>query len=171
MSMTVHPTAISGPSTLENAAVAREDRKGGEIVEEVDDSGLEIMTAAEASQMLTRRALGRLAFAYESWPVILPVNYIYVEPTVVIRTGPGAKLSAAPFKAVAFEVDDVDPLGNWGWSVLVQGPAFDITDADEERCRALRALPVRPSAPGVRDHWLTVTAVRISGRRFGPVPQ
>jgi uncharacterized protein len=135
-----------------------------------DDDGLEVLSNAEALRLLASHQVGRLAFAHETWPVILPVNYVYQEPTIVIRTGPGAKLEDVPMTSVAFEVDAADPAGTWGWSVLVQGPAFDITDAWDERSRHLRQLPVRPWAPGVRDHWLTVTAVRLSGRRFGPVP-
>jgi len=57
------------------------------------------------------------------------VNYIFEEPNVVIRTAPGAKLEFAPMTGVAFEVDDAVPGGEWGWSVLVQGPALDITEA------------------------------------------
>lgn len=143
---------------------------GGEHMEASGDSQIEILTTKEIGRLLAQQSLGRLAFAHESWPVILPVNYVYVEPTVVMRTGLGTKLSAVPFKAVAFEVDTADPLGHWGWSVLIQGPAFDITEADDEHSRELRALPVRPSAPGEHDHWLMVSATHLSGRRFGPVP-
>ena len=77
----------------------------------------------------------------------------------------------APLTAVAFEVDAADTSGAWGWIRLVQGPAFDSTDALAARSRRLRQLPVQPWAPGARDHWLTVTAVRLSDRAFGVVPE
>ena len=38
---------------------------------------------------------------------------------------------------------------------------------NDERSQRLRQLPVRSWAPGVRDHWLTITAVQLAGRRFG----
>src|ERR1700676_3544731 len=72
---------------------------------------LEPLSAAEASQLLRTHQLGRLVFVYESCPVVMPVNYVFEDPTVVIRTDLGAKLIAAPFHAVAFEIDEADPSG------------------------------------------------------------
>jgi hypothetical protein len=129
------------------------------------------LTSSESAALLRSHRQGRLVFAYESWHVVMPVNYVIEDPTVVIRTDVGAKLSAAPFQAVAFEIDDADPAGAWGWSVLAQGPAFDITEATDERSEYLRSLPVAPWPVGVHAHWLTMTAVRLSGRRFGPIPE
>ena len=54
--------------------------------------------------------------------------------------------------------------------MLVQGPAFDITDATDERSIALRRLVVTPAAPGSHEHWLEIRAVRLTGRYFGPKP-
>src|SRR6266513_3895225 len=84
--------------------------------------GLEVLETSECVRLLESHRVGRIAFAHEDWPLILPVNYVYEEPSVVIRTGPGAKLEDAPMRAVAFEIDDFDPEGTWGWSVVVQGP-------------------------------------------------
>ena len=134
------------------------------------DRGLLELSDQEAVALLRNHHFGRLAFAHESWPLILPVNYVYDDPQVVVRTGPGAKLDEMPFHAVAFEVDDMDPAGEWGWSVLIQGPAFDITDATDERSVRLRGLVLESVAPGTRVNWLTVTAVRLSARYFGPKP-
>jgi len=133
-------------------------------------STLEVLDDAECTRLLKSRAVGRLVFAHDDWPVVLPVNFVYDEPTIVIRTGEGAKLEDAPMTAVAFEVDDMDPQGAWGWSVLAKGPAFDITTATDPRSRRLRELPLRCWAPGEHDHWLTVTAIQLSGRRFGEPP-
>lgn len=129
------------------------------------------LTSSESATLLRTHRLGRLVFAHESWPIVMPVNYVFEDPTVVIRTDVGEKLSAAPFHAVAFEIDDADPSGAWGWNVLAQGPAFDITEATDERSEHLRSLPVAPWPVGVHDHWLTICAVRLSGRRFGPIPE
>jgi nitroimidazol reductase NimA-like FMN-containing flavoprotein (pyridoxamine 5'-phosphate oxidase superfamily) len=121
--------------------------------------------------LLRTHRIGRLAFADRGWPVVLPVNYAYEEPNLVIRTGPGAKLESTPLTAVAFEIDDADPEGTWGWSVMVQGPAFDITDEGDAYSQRLRLAPVRPWAPGERLHWLKVSAVHVGGRFFGAVPE
>jgi len=128
------------------------------------------------SELLRNHQFGRFVFAYDGWPVVTPVNYVFEDPTIVIRTDLGAKLSAAPFQAVAFEIDDADPSGHWGWSVLAQGPAFDITSAFDDRSQRLRELSVKPWAPGVHDHWLTAdssavvrTAVRECSRTRAPL--
>lgn len=129
------------------------------------------LEAAQILELLRTHSLGRMVFAHESWPVIVPVNYCFTDPTIVIRTGPGAKLTSAPMHVVAFEIDDADPDGRWGWSVLVQGTAFEITYARDDWSRRLRELVVHPAAPGVRDHWLIISALRISGRSFGKPPE
>lgn len=128
------------------------------------------LDAAQILELLRNHTFGRMVFAHESWPVILPVNYAFADPTVVIRTGPGTKLASAPFHATAFEIDDADPKGSWGWSVLVQGPAVEITYARDEHSRRLRELVAQPIALGVRDHCLVISALKISGRSFGEPP-
>jgi nitroimidazol reductase NimA-like FMN-containing flavoprotein (pyridoxamine 5'-phosphate oxidase superfamily) len=131
------------------------------------NEGLRVLTYDECVSLLRRRRFGRLALGIQGWPAILPVNYVYDGTSVVIRTAPGAKLDEAPMTAVAFEIDDADRFGHWGWSVLVQGPAFDITTSADQLSEHLRDLPVRPWVPGARDHWLKIAAVRINGRAFG----
>jgi nitroimidazol reductase NimA-like FMN-containing flavoprotein (pyridoxamine 5'-phosphate oxidase superfamily) len=131
------------------------------------NEGLRVLTYDECVTLLRRHCFGRLALGIQGWPAILPVNYLYDGTSVVIRTAPGAKVDEAPMTAVAFEIDDADRFGDWGWSVLVQGPAFDITTSADELSEHLRNLPVHPWVPGARDHWLKIAAVRISGRAFG----
>jgi nitroimidazol reductase NimA-like FMN-containing flavoprotein (pyridoxamine 5'-phosphate oxidase superfamily) len=133
----------------------------------MSNEGLRVLTYDECVSLLQRHRFGRLALGIQGWPAILPVNYLYDGTSVIIRTAPGAKLDEAPMTAVAFEIDDADRFGHWGWSVLIQGPAFDITTSADELSEHLRDLPVRPWVPGARDHWLKIAAVRISGRAFG----
>ena len=121
---------------------------------------LDVLDDEECIRLLRSHRVGRIAFAHRSWPVVLPVNYAYVEPN----------LESAPLRAVAFEIDDADPDGTWGWSVMVQGPAFDITDEADAGSQQLRLAPVVPWPPGERAHWLKVSALHLSGRRFGVVP-
>jgi len=137
-----------------------------------DNSPAEMHTLStpECLALLEGHHFGRLGFVSEGSPVILPVNYSFVEPSIVIRTGSGAKLDDTPLTLVAFEIDEADPAGAWGWSVLVQGPAFDISDSVDEYSGALRDLPVDPRAPGDKPYWLKVTARNVSGRRFGEAP-
>ena len=80
-------------------------------------------------------------------PVILPVNYTYVDGDIVFRTGEGTKLHAASNGAViAFEIDEYDARAHEGWSVLAVGRAEHVTEPLE-----LAALDeLRPRAVGRR---------------------
>ena len=53
-----------------------------------------------------------------------------------------------------------------GWSVLVQGYAFEITNAIDDPSAARLALPVTPFAPGEKSHWIEIVPERITGRRI-----
>lgn len=125
------------------------------------------LSTGESLELLRTHHLGRLAFIADGIPLVLPVNYVFEEPSIVVRTAPGTKLVAAPMTIVALEVDDSDPDGTWGWSVVARGPASDITASADEYSAHLRHLPVQPAAPGERTHWLKISAVEVSGRRFG----
>ncbi len=131
---------------------------------------LNVLSEARCIELLHARRWGRLAAALEGWPAILPVNYGFDGDNVVVRTAPGSKLAESPMTPVAFEIDDADHDGAWGWSVLVQGPAFDITVSTDDTSARLRALPLKPWAPGRKDHWIRIGTMRISGRCFGEVP-
>ena len=134
------------------------------------DRDMRMLDDATCVGLLTRSSFGRIAFTSDTWPLILPVNYVYDEPNVLIRTAPGTKLDAAPRTPVGFEIDGADDLGRWGWSVVVQGHAFNITDFDDETSQHLRTHVVDTWAPGERRRWLKITAVNVSGRAFGPIP-
>lgn len=113
-----------------------------------------------------RPALGRIAFTDAGRCVIYPMNYAVAGRTVYLRTDPASRLaSVAGAPDVAFEVDDVDPGWEQGWSVLAQGSLHEVVDADElERNRDLR---LRTWAPGGRLHLLRLDVDHISGRRIG----
>jgi uncharacterized protein len=116
--------------------------------------------------LLRSHNLGRLAIVIEGRPRIFPVNYAAAEDTVVFRTEPGTKLHHGPGSVACFEIDDYDQRTSMAWSVMVDGVLEDITDANDERSRRLRSLPVEPAAPGSRLHWLALNADEMSGRSF-----
>ncbi len=95
-----------------------------------------------------------------------PVNYAADDRAVVFHTALGMKLSAAPMSKVAFELDAWDPESGVAWSVLVQGVAYEISEAVDHLSERLRRLVVEPMAPGVREHWVAVIRRGTSGRRF-----
>jgi nitroimidazol reductase NimA-like FMN-containing flavoprotein (pyridoxamine 5'-phosphate oxidase superfamily) len=131
-----------------------------------DRNGLEILEKEECLGLLSRPAVGRIALSVGALPVVLPVNFVLFDGDILIRTAPGTKLQAAAANAVvAFEVDQVDPIGHTGWSVMVQGVASEITD-DATVARARRA-PLTPWA-GADGCHLRIACQIVSGRRLSP---
>ena len=74
-----------------------------------------------------RPTVGRVAFADDhnpDWPMVLPVNYVWVGGDIYFNTFEGSKLFAAlRSQRVAFEIDEVDDDLRCGWSVVVVGPS------------------------------------------------
>jgi nitroimidazol reductase NimA-like FMN-containing flavoprotein (pyridoxamine 5'-phosphate oxidase superfamily) len=130
-----------------------------------DRNGLTVLSVDECMRLLSSHIprIGRVSFVADSRPVILPVNYVFHEGSVVFRTDPGAKLAAASRgQHVAFEIDDIDPTWREGWSVLVQGRAEEVADPDE--IERLEQLPLRPWGPGAKTAFVRIMSTEISGR-------
>ncbi|HET6809430.1 MAG TPA: pyridoxamine 5'-phosphate oxidase family protein [Acidimicrobiales bacterium] len=128
----------------------------------------EALDEAECRQLLGSRHFGRLGVVNDEGPLILPVNYVFDQGRVAIRTDPGTKLDAASLSSVAFEVDEVDEGSHTGWSVLVRGIGHEVTEALDVVSEAVRRLPVEPWAPGQKAHWIRVDPRTITGRRLRP---
>lgn len=134
----------------------------------LDDNGLEILERDECLELLASRPIARLGLSMQALPVVLPVNFVVSGDRIMIRTSAGSKLDAAMERAVvAVEVDDIDPIGHAGWSVLVRGTSW-VVDDPEEIERASH-LPVRPWANDGADRWIAVSIDMISGRRARPL--
>jgi len=137
---------------------------------DADEGGIvfETLGTAECHAHLARGSVGRVAVSIGALPVVLPVNYVFDGGAIVFRTTPGTKLSAALLQTVvAFEIDEYEPNGDVGWSVLVQGVAAEVTTVDD--IAQARQLPLRPiSAGGGSDRFVRVEIARISGRRVRP---
>ena len=134
-------------------------------------SGLRELPRDRCLELLTTVALGRIGVSIGALPVILPVNFVVLRDQIVFRTVPGTKLDAAIVRrVVAFEADDHERDGAWGWSVLVQGVASEIVDPDD--LAEVRALALDPWAfeNGAADRFVRVETTRVSGRRFGEIP-
>jgi nitroimidazol reductase NimA-like FMN-containing flavoprotein (pyridoxamine 5'-phosphate oxidase superfamily) len=128
---------------------------------------LESMPDDECVTRLQANELGRIGVVdHELRPVIFPVNYVFDEGVIVFRTGRGSKLDLAPGRSVCFEVDGWESDTGVGWSVIVRGMARDITEPRGAPTARMRFWPVRPLAPGPREHWIGVWAGEITGRWF-----
>lgn len=133
---------------------------------EFDRHGLEKLSREDCIALLSTRSVGRVGITLSALPVIFPVNFAVLDGDVVFRSSPGSKLTAAAQRAVvAFEVDDVDGMYHSGWSVLIVGPAYEITDP-AELARA-QSLPLTPWAPGTKGHYIRIRSEIVSGRRVG----
>lgn len=132
---------------------------------QLDEIGVEILDRAECLRLLGSVPIGRISFTANALPAIQPVNFVVHEDHVVIRTRPGSKLDMAVRKTVvAFEADEYDRLGESGWNVTVVGTS-DVV-ADPASIVAFNDLPLRSWAPGVREHFVTISMTIVSGRRI-----
>ncbi len=124
------------------------------------------LTRAEALELLQFHAfVGRIGFVVEGRPLILPVNYLADDDSIVFCTEPGTKLSAIGGGArVVFEVDESRPLDHAGWSVLVKGTAHEITDDSE--LDELRRGPLHSWATRSSGHWVRLSIDEVTGRRI-----
>lgn len=131
----------------------------------IDRNGLEVLDREDCLRLLAGRSLGRLGLSIEALPVILPVNFRLVDDRIVFRTSSGSKFDAATRHAVvAFEVDDMDPFGHTGWSVLVTGVARQVDDPEE--LAALAGAGIPRWAPSEGEHVVELPLTMISGRRI-----
>src|SRR5690242_16236313 len=123
------------------------------------------LPVGECLALLETVPVGRMVFTERALPVVHPVNFLRHGNSVVVRTGPGAKLAAAQRgDIVAFEADHIDPELQIGWSVLVVGRASVVHDV--EQLLAVLDLEHRPWARGRSAHVIQIAAQRITGRRL-----
>ncbi len=131
-----------------------------------DRHGLEILPLAQCLTLLRSRPIGRLAYVDAGSPVVVPVNHLVDGSTVVLRTTSGGKLDAAIVgRAVAFQLDDHDPVRGTGWSVLVQGRA-DLVDDPRQQARYAEELESWLLGDGEEAAWIRIDADQVSGRRL-----
>ena len=126
----------------------------------------EELTEAECAELLAGQHFGRLGVVSDGSVEIFPVNYVFADGRVAIRTDPGTKLTAAALGRVAFEVDEVDEPARTGWSVLLKGTGYDVTDSIDSASEEVRQFPVDTWAPGDRANWLRIEPTSITGRRI-----
>lgn len=125
----------------------------------------EALDVETCMRLLERGSFGRIAHCSDDRVEILPVNYVFFEGSVVIRTGFGDRLDQlADGPPASFQVDEIDHEDGTGWSVVVQGTTEEVSDPGE--LARLRELDIDPWAPGDRDHFVRVLPSRITGRRL-----
>jgi uncharacterized protein len=130
-----------------------------------DGDALDILSESECRDLLGDESVGRVGVTIAALPVILPVNYGWIDGEIMFRTAEGTKLRAAVGRSViAFEVDSYDSETHTGWSVLAVGRAREVTDPDE--VAAAEHVGLAPWANGNRHRWVKMRPEFISGRRI-----
>jgi transcriptional regulator with XRE-family HTH domain len=126
---------------------------------------LEPLSPADCRRLLAPGGLGRIAFSTSSGLMVLPVNYLLVAGTIVLRTGTGSLIAAHGEDAVSFETDHLDETLLCGWSVLVHGQAHRVLQPGELR-NLREGCDLRPWPAGEHDLYIRIVPTRITGRRI-----
>ena len=128
------------------------------------------LPVAQCMSMLASTQIGRVVVTQKALPAAFPVIFVILDGDIVFATTAGSKLEAATAEqVVAFEVDEIDPFSQAGWSVLVQGHA-DVVD-DAMALARVRALRLVPWAGGTEFRAVRVRTEILSGRRLLPGTQ
>lgn len=115
--------------------------------------------------LLRTTSVGRLAVWVDDHPDIFPLNYAVDHGTVVFRSGPGTKATAALSDSpVALEADGYDPETSKAWSVVIRGNAERIS-GNQELIETI-GLPLFPWQAGDKGQFIRIVPTATSGRRF-----
>ena len=126
---------------------------------------LERLSLADCHRLLAPGGIGRIAFPTVSGVVILPVNYVLVASSIVLRTGDGSVIAAHGDGPVSFQVDNLDQALGQGWTVLVRGQAHRVLQPGEVQ-KLRRYCEVRPWPAGEHDLYVKIMPERVTGRRI-----
>ena len=139
----------------------------------MSDRTITELDEAECLRLIARGGIGRIAYRSRFGPEVLPVNYQWHDGAVVFRTVAHSVLDedlqtgiVGGDYQVAFEIDEIDVAGREGWSVLIQGPAHHVSEAERES--ALGA-GVEPWPSGERELFVRIIPSRVTGRQITPV--
>jgi uncharacterized protein len=127
---------------------------------------LEVLDDDQCLALLGAAEVGRVGVVVDGQPLIFPVNHVLEGRSIVVRTDSARILAGASLAKVAFEADGFDAGARSGWTVLVEGIGYDVTDALDATSEYLQSVPVTPWAPGPKPRLLRIDVRTITGRRF-----
>jgi nitroimidazol reductase NimA-like FMN-containing flavoprotein (pyridoxamine 5'-phosphate oxidase superfamily) len=139
----------------------------------MSDRTITELDQAECLRLVAPGGIGRIGYHGRFGPVVLPVNYKWHDGAVVFRTEQHSALDedlqtgivGGDYK-VAFEIDDIDGAGRQGWSVLIQGPAHHVSEAERE---SALAAGVEPWPSGEKELFVRIIPSHVTGRQITPV--
>lgn len=132
------------------------------------DPTLVTMDRDACIHLLTEHTVGRLALNDPLGPLVVPVNYHWLDGDILLRSNDGTKLSAARHhQPASLQVDHVVSDRRVGWSVLARGRLSEVTGA--ELANLGSQVPMPFTARDGEAHIIRLTPRAISGRRI-PLP-
>ena len=124
------------------------------------------LTPRECWDLMATGGIGRVATTTDEGPIVLPVNFIADQQTIVIRTSAyGVIGRIGPAAELAFEVDHLDETMREGWSVLLVGGMERLEDPDEVAA-LVKSHGHEPWPGGARNLVLRIRPRRVTGRRI-----
>ena len=122
------------------------------------------LTPEECQERLAAAGMGRVGWSVGGVQQILPVSYAMHAGNVVFRTSPYGALAGLQHPTdVAFEIDQVDPVAETGWSVVVHGRAQAVV-LPQELVMLWARSDIEPWVPGTRNLFISIEPQTISGR-------
>ena len=124
---------------------------------------VEELAESECLELLGTKRVGRVAHNDPEGPVVVPVNFVLQDGTVLFRIAPFSTLAdRLRDGAASFQVDHVDEDARTGWSVLIRGHAtrannWELPEADHRPT---------PWAAGGRNLHVRLSPHHISGVRL-----
>lgn len=142
----------------------------------IGDPVVEVLDETECLRLIAGGGVGRIGYTSRFGPEVLPVNYELYEGTIAFRTGLHSsmeedlrtRIADAEYK-VAFEVDQIKPATQEGWSVLIQGSAHFVDS--EAELASVAQLGVQAWASGPKEQFIRIMPTHITGRRIWTTPQ
>lgn len=127
-----------------------------------DSTGLIVLDDAECLRLLASVPMGRIAVSDRALPSVLPVYFLLLGRTVLLRVSGAGRLAAATRAAVvAFEADELGPSG--GWSVLGIGRTRAVRPDERAAASGLKRW-----GAGKHDRFVAIGLEMLTGRRLRP---
>jgi nitroimidazol reductase NimA-like FMN-containing flavoprotein (pyridoxamine 5'-phosphate oxidase superfamily) len=131
---------------------------------------LEQLSEEESLRLAAGAVVGRIGFTGRYGPVVLPVNFKFINGAVVFRTDGKSSIDEdlrtgitdAEYR-VAFEIDQIDETERTGWSVMIQGAAHYLEDQEEHTATA---AGIDPWGGGDKDVYISIRPALVTGRRI-----
>lgn len=117
----------------------------------------------ECLELVASVSVGRVAYADDEGPVVLPVNHVLDGESVLFRVSPDSQLAKhlGEGQHASFQVDDFEDFSMSGWSVLVRGTTEWVAEVDS-------SSEPNAWAEGDRSYHLRIVPTSVTGRRLLP---